>query len=262
MTVTTSPPPVPDLAATHAQVVGRLQGRRVLVTGAASGIGRAIAELFLAAGARVALLDRVAPAPLALHGERALTMSADITDESAVATAVAQAAEAFGGIDGLVNSAGIANTDPANRVAVADWRRVLDVNLTGTLIVTQACEPWLRVQTGATVVNIASGQGLRPSPGRAAYAASKAGVIGLTRCLAQEWGPGIRVNSVCPGAVDTPMVRHEYGDDAASRVGSRYALGRIAEPHEIAMAALYLTSIESAFVTGIALAVDGGRTFH
>lgn len=258
----THPQPAPPIDVTHTQVAGRLQGRRVLVTGAASGIGRAVAELFLAAGAHVALLDRVAPAPLGLHGERALTMGADITDEAAVAAAVAQAAQAFGGLDGLVNSAGIANTDPANCVALTDWRRLIDVNLTGTLIVAQACEPWLREAPGATIVNVASGQGLRPSPGRAAYAASKAGVIGLTRCLAQEWGPAIRVNSLCPGAVNTPMVRQEYGEDAASRVGSRYALERIAQAHEIALAALYLTSSESAFVTGIALAVDGGRTFH
>ncbi len=258
----THPQPVPDLATTHAQVAGRLKDRRVLVTGAASGIGRAVAELFLAAGARVALLDRVTPAPLSTHAERALTLSADITDEAAVAAAVAQAAQAFGGLDGLVNSAGVANTDPANRMALADWRRLIDINLTGTLIVAQACEPWLQAATGATVVNVASGQALRPSPGRAAYAASKAGVVGLTRCLAQEWGPRIRVNSLCPGAVDTPMVRQEYGADAASRVGSRYALERIAQAHEIALAALYLSSHESAFVTGIALAVDGGRTFH
>lgn len=253
----------PDPAVTRAQVAGRLQGRRVLVTGAASGIGRAVAELFLTAGARVALLDRQLPTPAASAGERAVPLAADITDVEAVAAAVARAAQAFGGLDGLVNSAGIANTDPAARVDVADWRRVIDVNLTGTLIVAQACEPWLRTAPGgATVVNLSSGQGLRPSPNRAAYAASKAGVIGLTRCLAQEWGPAIRVNSVCPGAVDTPMVHQEYGADAVTRLGSRYALGRIAEPHEIALAALYLTSAESAFVTGVALAVDGGRTFH
>lgn len=256
------PHAAPDIAHLQAQVAQRLQGRRVLVTGAASGIGRAVAELFLAAGARVALLDRQAPAPVPGHSEHALALTADITDAAALGAAVAQAAKTFGGLDGLVNSAGIANTDPARDVALADWRRVLDVNLTGTLIVTQACEPWLRAAPGATVVNLASGQGLRPSPGRAAYAASKAGVIGLTRCLAQEWGPAIRVNSLCPGAVDTPMARQEYGDDVASRVGSRYALDRIAQVHDIALAALYLTSNESAFVTGIALAVDGGRTFH
>jgi len=256
------PQPVPELAALRQQVAGRLQGRRVLVTGAASGIGRAVAELFLDAGARVALLDRQAPAPVAGAGERALCLTADITDADAVATAVAQAAHAFGGLDGLVNSAGIANTDPAKDVALADWRRVIDVNLTGTLIVAQACEPWLGQSAGATVVNLSSGQGLRPSPQRAAYAASKAGVIGLTRCLAQEWGPRIRVNSLCPGLVDTPMARQGYGTVSVDQLTTRYALARVAEAHEIALAALYLTSSESAFVTGIALAVDGGRTFH
>jgi NAD(P)-dependent dehydrogenase (short-subunit alcohol dehydrogenase family) len=256
------PQPVPDLETVRRQVAGRLQGRRVMVTGAASGIGRAVAELFLDAGAQVALLDRQAPAPVANAGERALCLTADITDTEAVAAAVAQAAQAFGGLDGLVNSAGIANTDPAARVALADWRRVIDVNLTGTLIVAQACEPWLRQASGATVVNLSSGQGLRPSPNRAAYAASKAGVIGLTRCLAQEWGPHIRVNSLCPGVVDTPMVHQGYGAGSTEQLAARYSLARIAEAHEIALAALYLSSNESAFVTGIALAVDGGRTFH
>lgn len=252
----------PDALALRAQVAARLSGRRMLVTGAASGIGRAVAELFLDAGAQVALLDRQAPLPVAGAGGRALLLAADVTDADAVTAAVNTAAQAFGGLDGLVNSAGIANTDLAAQVAVADWRRVIDVNLTGTMIVAQACEPWLRNAPGATVVNLSSGQGLRPSPQRAAYAASKAGVIGLTRCLAQEWGPRVRVNSLCPGAVDTPMVHQEYGAQAIDQLGSRYALGRIAQPHELALAALYLSSAESAFVTGIALAVDGGRTFH
>lgn len=256
------PHPVPDVSALRAQVAGRLAGRRVLVTGAASGIGRSVAELFVAAGARVALLDRHPPAPLPGADAHTMLLCADITDPEAVETAVTRTANTFGGLDGLVHSAGIANTDSASRVTLADWRRVIDVNLTGTLIVARACEPWLRAAPGATVVNLSSGQGLRPSPNRAAYAASKAGVIGLTRCLAQEWGPAIRVNSLCPGAVDTPMVHQGYGAGATDQLGSRYALGRIAEPHELAMAALYLTSNESAFVTGIALAVDGGRTFH
>lgn len=252
----------PNLQLVREQVAGRLQGRRILVTGAASGIGRAIAELFLDAGARVALLDRHTPAPVTSAGDRAMYLTADVTDAAAVKTAVADVAQVFGGIDGVVNSAGIASTAKVHELKLSEWRQVLEINLTGTLIVLQSCEPWLRDATGATVVNLSSGQGLRPSPGRAAYAASKAGVIGLTRCLAQEWGPAVRVNSLCPGVVDTPMAQQGYGSEAVTDLASRYALGRIGETHEMALAALYLSSAESAFVTGIALAVDGGRTFH
>ena len=252
----------PDLQTVREQVAGRLQGRRILVTGAASGIGRAIAELFLDAGAQVALLDRHAPAPIPAAEDRVVCLTADVTDAASVTAAVAHAAQVFGGLDGVVNSAGIANTAKVAELNLGDWRQVLEVNLTGTLIVLQACEPWLRDAPGATVVNVSSGQGLRPSPGRAAYAAAKAGVIGLTRCLAQEWGPAVRVNSLCPGVVDTPMAQLGYGGGAVAELASRYALGRIGETHEMALAALYLSSAESAFVTGIAMAVDGGRTFH
>ena len=115
----------------------------------------------------------------------------------------------------------------------------------------------------ATIVNLSSGQGLQPFVRRGAYAASKAGVIALTKCLAMEWAPTIRVNTLCPGAVDTPMVRSGYdAETLRTQVGPRYALQRIGEPLEIALAALYLSSEESSFVTGITLAVDGGRSYH
>ncbi|VTU46360.1 Glucose 1-dehydrogenase (plasmid) [Variovorax sp. SRS16] len=242
------------------QVAGRLAGRRILVTGAASGIGQAVATLFGAAGARVAALDRQRPTALPAD---AIGLEADVTDEAAVECAVAEACAALGGIDGVVNAAGIANTDWADQVSLADWRRVLDVNLTGSFIVCRACLPHLRDAGGGTIVNFASGQGLSPFKQRSAYAASKAGVISMSRSLAMEWAPLVRVNTVCPGAVDTPMVRGGYSPEALrEQVGPRYALGRIGEPHEIALAALYLSSAESSFVTGIVLAVDGGRSYH
>jgi len=248
------------LALTELKVEGRLAGRRILVTGGASGIGRSVAEVFLRAGARVAALDRHRPADL--PGE-ALCLEADVTDPDAVERAVAEAVNAFGGIDGLVNAAGIANTDWADQVSLADWKRVLEVNLTGSFIVCRACLPQLREAGAGTIVNFASGQGLAPFKQRSAYAASKAGVISLTRSLAMEWAPQVRVNTVCPGAVDTPMVRGGYSpEELREQVGPRYALGRIGEPHEIALAALYLSSAESSFVTGIVLAVDGGRSYH
>ena len=242
-------------------VTGRLAGRRFVVTGAASGIGRATAELFLAAGARVALLDRREPAPLAVDG--ASRHLADISDAASVQTAVADAARALGGIDGLVNAAGIGNSDLAEDIALDDWQRLLDVNLTGTFLMSRACLPHLRAAGGGTIVGIASGLGLLPFKRRSAYAASKAGVIAFNKAIAMEWAPEVRVNTICPGTVDTPMVRAEYGEEVLrTQVGPRYALQRIATAEEIALAALYLSSAESAFVTGVALAVDGGRTFH
>ena len=163
----------------------------------------------------------------------------------------------MGGIDGVVNAAGIVIHGSVLDVGVADWKLVLDVNLTGTYIVVRCCLSWLAKAPFATIVNIASGQGLLPnSPNMTAYAASKGGVVNLTRALAAELAPSIRVNSVCPGMVDTPMTA------GLQREVDRYALKRIAEPLEIAQAILFLTGTKSSFVTGAALAVDGGRTFH
>lgn len=251
------------IAESALQVQGRLAGRRILVTGAASGIGRAIATLFVQAGAQVAALDRRRPEAPPAGADAWLACEADITDPSAVERAVQQAAAAFGGLDGLVNAAGIANTDSADTVSLEDWKRVLDVNLTGTFTVSRACLAQLRAAGGGTIVNLSSGQGLQPFKRRSAYAASKAGVIAFSKCIAMEWAPLVRVNTICPGAVDTPMVRGGYSAETLrTQVGPRYALERIGEPHEIALAALYLTSAESSFVTGIVLAVDGGRSYH
>ena len=226
---------------------GRLQGRRILITGAASGIGRRTAELFAAEGAALTLLDcdRKRLAEVARE-TRGVAAEADVTQEASVARAVEQGANAGIVIHGSVLDVG-----------VADWKLVLDVNLTGTYIVVRCCLPWLAKAPFATIVNIASGQGLLPNtPNMTAYAASKGGVVNLTRALAAELAPSIRVNAVCPGMVDTPMTA------GLQRELNRYAMKRIAEPLEIAQAILFLTGTESSFVTGAALAVDGGRTFH
>lgn len=255
--------PHPPFHPDDARLAGRLAGRRVLVTGAASGIGRAIAELFLRAGAQVLALDRHRPADLAGDTAQWLACEADITEPQVVERAVQQAVEQFGGLDGVVNAAGIANTDWADEVSLDDWKRVIDVNLTGTFNVCRAALPHLRAAGAGTIVNLSSGQGLQPFKQRAAYAASKAGVISFSKSIAMEWAPVVRVNTVCPGAVDTPMVRGGYtAEQLSAQVGPRYALERIGEAQEIALAALYLTSAESSFVTGITLAVDGGRSYH
>ena len=236
----------------------RLAGRKVIVTGAASGIGRTTAILFVAEGANVTLFDRNTEALRKVADEiPAGFCSVDITNETDVAKAVEKAASEMGGIDGLVNAAGIMSKGLATEVSADDFRCVIEVNLTGTYIVSRHCIPFMQLHEMSTIVNIASAQGLLPNaPGHTAYAASKGGVVNLTRALAAELAPKIRVNSVAPGMVDTPMA-----DGYRANVGN-YALKRLAAPEEIARALLFLTSSESSYVTGAALAVDGGRSFH
>jgi NAD(P)-dependent dehydrogenase (short-subunit alcohol dehydrogenase family) len=237
---------------------GRLAGRRIVVTGAASGIGLCTAQLFVREGASVLMLDRdrsrLTEAQAGLAG---LALPVDITDEAAVTAAVTEGATALGGLDGLVNAAGIMFRGSVGDVPALDWRRMIEVNLTGSYIVARSCLPWLSQAPRATIVNIGSAQGLLPNaPGFTAYAASKGGLVNLSRALAAELAPAIRVNCVCPGMVNTPMA-----DGYRANVGN-YALQRLAEPQEIAQAILFLTSHDSSYVTGATLAADGGRSFH
>ncbi len=166
----------------------RLVGRRIVITGAASGIGRVTASLFMEEGAKVILLDRNAGALETTFGGRdGVIAEVDITKEDQVTAAINQAAEKIGGIDGVINAAGIMMTGPTAEITPKIWRQVLDVNLSGSFFVIQACLPWLRRNEISTVVNIASGAGLLPNaPGLAAYAASKGGVIALTKALAAD----------------------------------------------------------------------------
>lgn len=249
-----------------------LAARRILITGAANGIGRATTERFLREGARVIAIDRDLAELRSLqsscdHGRLAIEQ-VELTDEASVTTAVAAAAGAFGGLDGVVNSAGIDLVATIDTMAVTDWGRVLAVNLTAPMLVMRAAFPHLKAARGGTIVNVSSGAGLSPLLHRTAYCASKAGLQMASKALALEAAPfGIRVNCVCPGAVETALFRQGVDatlDPAAMRetVKARYALRRIAEPREIAAAILWLTSDESSYVTGTAIAVDGGRTFH
>jgi NAD(P)-dependent dehydrogenase (short-subunit alcohol dehydrogenase family) len=242
---------------------GRLGGRHILITGGGSGIGLATAELCLAEGAKVAVLDKSFPnQPSA--GVDALTC--DISSESDVVTAVKAAQQRLGGLDGVVNAAGIFATNTLEDTPLDLWERVIAVNLTGTYLVCKAVLPILRRAKGATIVNIASGVGLLPTgPGSTAYVASKGGVIALTKAIALEAAPAVRVNAVCPGAVETPMTEgtlRDAGGAIQSSVMQRYALQRPSSATELARAILFLTSEESSSITGISLAVDGGRTFH
>lgn len=243
---------------------GRLAGRRILITGGASGIGRAVAELSYHEGARVALLDVngsiAAQVAAPLNG---FSIGVDITEELAVANAVQAAVNALDGLDGVVNCAGIGGYQDLENTTLVAWQRTLEVNLTGPLLVTRAAVPYMKGNSGCTIVNVASGIALRPFAGQGAYAASKAGLLAWTKVLAQELGPAIRVNATCPGATDTPLMRENMpiGFDVAT-LAAQYVLKRQGSVLEQAQAILFLTSNESAFITGVSLAVDGGRTFH
>ena len=247
--------------------MARLQGRRIVITGGASGIGRATAELFVQEGARVIVLDLDRNAVAA--AARAVGCSgvaADVSDAASVAAAIAEAGAAMAGIDGLVNAAGIFSTANLADTTPEQFARIVAVNLTGTFLVTQAVAPALRKAGRGTIVNIGSGVGLVPTgPDSTAYVASKGGVIAMTKAIAMELAPDIRVNVVCPGAVETPMTAAFIRDASGApnpSIARRYALGRPAAANELAAAILFLMSDESSFVTGVTLPVDGGRTFH
>lgn len=240
----------------------RLSGRRILVTGGASGIGRAIGRRFAEEGAKVALLDR-APIP-----DAEVAIRCDLMDQAAIAPAVARAAEAMGGLDGVVNSAGLDLMRPLATMTGEEWARVIGTNLTAPMLVCQAALPAMMSAGRGTIVAIASGAALRPLPERTAYCAAKAGVVMFCKSLSIEMSAhNIRVNAICPGIIDTPMWRESWEGAADPKaelamILDRYVIKRVGEPREIADAALFLTSDESSYMTGTALAVDGGRTFH
>lgn len=253
----------------------RLTGRRIIISGAASGIGRATATTFRREGAAVALLDRNSTALatsvnelMATDGPTVLGLAIDVTQATALDAAVQQAAEQLGGLDGVVSAAGIDCLKPFADMDYDDWQHVLNVNLTGPFNLCHAALPWLRRETQSSIVHIASGAALRPLSGRTAYCASKAGLVMFAKALAVDLAAySIRVNAICPGIIDTPMFRQSINsaDDpeaALEQVLARYLIRRIGKPEDIANAALYLSCDESAHVTGTALAVDGGRTFH
>jgi NAD(P)-dependent dehydrogenase (short-subunit alcohol dehydrogenase family) len=239
----------------------RLAGRRILVTGGASGIGRATCELFAREGAAVAVLDRNTAG--VATGQ---AIAADVSDAASVARAIREARHVLGGLDGLVNAAGVFIDRGLMETTTDEWNTTIAVNLTGTFLCVQAAVPFLRQAERASIVNIASGAGLLPTGGGAtAYVASKGGVIAMTRAMAAELAPSIRVNAVCPGAVETPMTDGTLRDPSGavvSAIANRYAMGRPASAEEIAAAILFLTAHESSFITGVSLAVDGGRTYH
>ncbi len=243
---------------------GRLTGRRIVITGAASGIGRATAVLFAQEGAALALFDRSEKdlADVARQTGGAAIVC-DVTNPESVVQAVDAAIGALTGIDGLVHAAGVHDIATLEKTQFDLWQRVITTNLTGTYLICSTLLRHLKGQPGATVVTLGSGTALvPPGPGSAAYIASKGGVVAFSRALAAELAPAVRVNCVCPGAVDTPMAQAIMATGSKGLPMSNYALRRMAEPEEIATSILFLTSHESSYVSGATLAVDGGRTYH
>ncbi len=241
--------------------MARFAGRKILITGGGSGIGKATAALFRQEGAAVAILDRAGGGR-----DGGIFVPVDVADAASVQQAVRTAKAELGGLDGVVNAAGIFSAAGLADTTPELFTQTLAVNLLGTFLVVQATAPILLAGGAGTIVNIGSGVGITPTgPGSTAYVASKGGVIAMTKALAMELAPTVRVNVVCPGAVDTPMTQgflRNAAGEVEPALAARYALRRPATADELAAAILFLTSAESSFVTGVTLPVDGGRTFH
>jgi len=242
----------------------RTAGKVAVVTGAARGIGLAVAARFLDDGYRVALLDidaaTLASTAATLEPQDAvLAIECDVADPGRVASAIDRVAARFGRIDALVNNAGVAVFKPLLETTFDEWARVLAVNLTGPFLCTQACAPVMLENGGGAVVNIGSISGLRASTLRVAYGTSKAALMHLTKQQAAELGAlGIRVNAVAPGPVDTAMAKQVHTPDIRADYHDAIPLNRYGSEEEIAAAVAFLCSDAASYVNGQTLAVDGG----
>ncbi len=245
-------------------IPGKLDGRRIVVTGAASGMGMAIARLFAEQGAALALLDRNEAGVLALASElRASGFACDVADRAAVNQVVANAGKVLGGIDGVINAAGILVTRQFDELDGESWDRMIAVNLTGPYNIVHAALPLLRAAPSATIVNIASVSALMPMAGTAGYSASKAGLAMFTKCLAFDLGPAIRANTICPGVIKTEMTRYLWENpEHAARAVDRVALKRLGISDDVAKAALFFSTEDSGFTTGTEFPVDGGFSWR
>jgi len=239
-------------------------GKKVLVTGASRGIGIATARAFLACGASVAVNGRtsgsVDKALAELGAERTVSAPGDLIDKAGCDAVVGAALDGLGGLDVLVNNAGVFASTPVESASESDFDHMMDINLKGPFFCIQAALPALCASRG-NIVNTASESGLMGQPGNSIYCASKAGLINMSRVLALDLAPDVRINNVCPGGVDTDMMRAGTTSDADLDDARAYApMQRIARPEEIADAILYLASDKAGFVTGATWQLDGGST--
>ena len=244
----------------------QVEGKTALVTGASSGLGRHFARLLAREGARVVVAARRLDALSALadeiggQGGTCIPVAMDVTDPEAVATAFRQIErELAGPLSILVNNAGVAKTRAALDLDASEWTQVIQPNLTGAFLVAQQAARMMR-HGGGTIVNVASILGERVSKGLAAYAASKAGLIQLTKALALEWAPlDIRVNALAPGYIETDLNRDFFASDAGQRLVSRIPQKRLGQMHDLDGPLLLLCSDQSRYITGAVIAVDGGH---
>jgi NAD(P)-dependent dehydrogenase (short-subunit alcohol dehydrogenase family) len=246
----------------------RLHNKVALITGAGSGIGRATAILFASEGAKVALVGRTASkldeTAKAIHEGSVFCLAADLSQRAEAQRAVDECARHFGGLDILINNAGISRQRSLLEMDEPLWDELVAHNIKNPFWVVQTAVPWLARRGGGVIINISSSLGLKPSPGFGAYAMTKAALQMLTLSLAQEHAKDrIRANTICPAVVDTPI--HEtylLPEDAQRRkeeMARFYPLGRVGTPQEVAQAALYLASDEASWLTGTTLLMDGGR---
>ncbi len=239
-----------------------LTGKRVLITGGAGGIGRAAVARFLEEGARVAVLDLDRDACRRLeHDFRRLDgyVVADVSDAEDVARAFAELDDLFGAPDVLVNNAGVSVRHPFLAIKPEEWRRVLSVNLTGIFTVAQEAAGRMLAGAGGVIVNMGSTNALTGYPYYADYNASKAGVVELTRSMALELAPSVRVNVVCPGFILTPMQEAEYSAEMQHAFATKVPLRRLGRPEDVAALFAFLASDDAAFITGQSFVIDGGE---
>jgi NAD(P)-dependent dehydrogenase (short-subunit alcohol dehydrogenase family) len=240
-----------------------LTGKKILITGGASGIGAATAARFLEEGARVAILDRDSAACERIDRELpaiSAVLPADVTDLASVRSAFAAAVDKMGGVDALINNAGISIRHAFLDITPEEWHKVLAVNLTGVFYVAQTAAVHMMQRGSGVILNTASTNGVMGYPFYAGYNATKAGVIELTRSMALELAPKVRVNAVAPGYVLTPMQRAEYTDAMMDEVNRKIPLRRHAKPEEVAALFCFLASDDAAFLSGHVYTIDGAET--
>ena len=243
--------------------MGRLQGRKAIVTGAASGIGRASAELFAAEGAGVLAVDRPGT-DLTFETGTIETLAVDLADDAAPKAVVGKAVAAFGGLDILFNNAGTGSNALVGQMTDEQWDYTQDVNLRAVFRLSREALPYVIASAAGRIICTASVMANGTDYGLASYCASKAGVVGLTRTLALELGKyGVTANAILPGAIRTGMTRQSFDNPDIAAVWARKSvLRRLGEPIDVARLALFLASDDSGFVTGQAIAADGGMTLR